>query len=394
MADFAISSENEIYVLQLELEGIQEYRERSKAKWNESDVPDSYAALMEYEVEIKSALICLEDARIAHSIAQAIYSDATIIGQIEDEEHQFQQDRNYALQLESHGEISEVQTCAKRIESNNFGDEIEAALSISPEEIEHDSMKLSSSGLAMNDSWRNLNLDIACSSVQYALHQQKVLHKLFLRRYECIACTEIISPGEIISVNCTKRHVFCITCLKKTFLLSISDEMSFPPKCCGSSISFALIKNHLTENEQRNFLDAQVEYSTINRVYCSRTECGRFIVRKDLTKDQALCSECNHETCIHCKGSSHLGECPDDKALKGLISLANQNKWIRCYQCWAIIERLQGCYHMTCRCGAQFCYQCGSKWKSCSCSDYEQNENGQPPLLQHINTGRRRYHQQ
>ncbi|RKF53719.1 putative ibr finger domain-containing protein [Golovinomyces cichoracearum] len=329
MADLPIPGKDEIYVLQLELEEIQEYHERSKGKWNENNAPDSHVALVEYEFELKSALMCLEDARIAHSIAQAIYSDAPMIRQIENEEYQSQQDRNYALQIELHGEIPEIQTSAKKIENNNFGDEIEAALSLSPEEIAHDSMKPSSSGLAMNDSLKHFNLDIAYSTVQYALHQQELLHKLFLRRYVCVACTEIISPGGIISVNC------------------INNETIFPPKCCGISISFALIKSHLTENEERRFLDAQLEYSSVNRIYCSRTDCGRFIVRKDLAKDRARCGVCNHETCIHCKGPSHLGECPDDKALKSLISLASQNKWIRCYQCWAMIERLQGCYHMT-----------------------------------------------
>lgn len=29
---------------------------------------------------------------------------------------------------------------------------------------------------------------------------------------------------------------------------------------------------------------------------------------------------------------------------------------------------------MTCKCGAQFCYYCGTKWRSCECSDFEQPE--------------------
>lgn len=29
-----------------------------------------------------------------------------------------------------------------------------------------------------------------------------------------------------------------------------------------------------------------------------------------------------------------------------------------------VVERNQGCPHMTCKCGAQFCYNCGGKWGS------------------------------
>jgi hypothetical protein len=39
---------------------------------------------------------------------------------------------------------------------------------------------------------------------------------------------------------------------------------------------------------------------------------------------------------------------------------------IQCSQlgskCYKWIQKNQGCDHMTCRCGNQFCYQCGGKW--------------------------------
>lgn len=36
-----------------------------------------------------------------------------------------------------------------------------------------------------------------------------------------------------------------------------------------------------------------------------------------------------------------------------------------------MIELATGCYHMTCRCGYEFCYTCGAEWKNkkatCTC---------------------------
>ena len=34
----------------------------------------------------------------------------------------------------------------------------------------------------------------------------------------------------------------------------------------------------------------------------------------------------------------------------------------RCNRCKFIVEKSQGCDHMTCRCGYEFCYICGGKY--------------------------------
>lgn len=46
-------------------------------------------------------------------------------------------------------------------------------------------------------------------------------------------------------------------------------------------------------------------------------------------------------------------------------------------KCNHMIELAEGCYHMTCRCGYQFCYNCGSEWVDkkpiCSCPLWDED---------------------
>jgi hypothetical protein len=37
-----------------------------------------------------------------------------------------------------------------------------------------------------------------------------------------------------------------------------------------------------------------------------------------------------------------------------------------------VVELAQGCYHMTCRCRAEFCYLCSKPWKNCPCPQWDE----------------------
>ena len=55
---------------------------------------------------------------------------------------------------------------------------------------------------------------------------------------------------------------------------------------------------------------------------------------------------------------SHEGKCQSYEE----ILLKDKFKYKRCYGCKRIVQRNQGCPHMRCKCGTQFCYYCGGPW--------------------------------
>lgn len=66
--------------------------------------------------------------------------------------------------------------------------------------------------------------------------------------------------------------------------------------------------------------------------------------------------------------------CPEDKDLELTIRVGKAKGWKECSGCGNMVERLLGCRHMTCRCGAEWCYACGARWKTCSCENAVEEE--------------------
>ena len=111
-----------------------------------------------------------------------------------------------------------------------------------------------------------------------------------------------------------------------------------------------------------------LERATPNPVHCGDQACGAFIppVMAD-GPDEYLCLSCGQSTCRHCRGLFHPGmECRADVDTQNARRLAAKRGWKECPQCKNMVEKREGCMHMTCRCGTQFCYRCGRLYSICS----------------------------
>lgn len=71
-----------------------------------------------------------------------------------------------------------------------------------------------------------------------------------------------------------------------------------------------------------------------------------------------VCGTCKREFCPKCFLDKHEGGCDQQE----IDFLQNNLHFRQCENCKFIVERTEGCNHMTCRCGYQFCYICGKKW--------------------------------
>ncbi|PIL27662.1 hypothetical protein GSI_10814 [Ganoderma sinense ZZ0214-1] len=183
---------------------------------------------------------------------------------------------------------------------------------------------------------------------------------------------------DAILVPCGHQyHIDCLLSLVETSLQTIS---SFPPRCCRQNIPQDIFDRYLTPTQRTAFASRQAEHDTPKRVYCSNPRCSHFLGPRDkgIPVRILICpsADCGTRTCARCKAHvdpglpAHKHECSHDPGHRATLRLGSQLGWVRCPACEELIERHGGCAHMTCVCGAQFCYRCRAVWRTCHCVDW------------------------
>ncbi|KAI9832731.1 MAG: hypothetical protein M1826_001290 [Phylliscum demangeonii] len=200
-----------------------------------------------------------------------------------------------------------------------------------------------------------------------------------VKRVTCLTClSDDIAASKAARLPC--GHIMCNACLKRIFVLSVSDPQHMPPRCCTRdhiplkhvdrlfSVKFKMLWNRKYQ-----------EFTTKNRIYCPSRGCGEWIKPSNIYADPAagpgrksgFCSRCKTKVCCLCNGKWHgRRDCPKDEETQAFVEIAKREGWQRCHNCSAMIELKEG------RCNAEFCMICGAKWKTCNCPwfNYEQVE--------------------
>ena len=188
--------------------------------------------------------------------------------------------------------------------------------------------------------------------------------------HDCVVCKDPIHGAEI---RAPCGHFYDIACVTSLFQAATRDETLFPPRCCMQNIPFSWIQPHLSQALITTFQQKKVEFSTLQRVYCSSPTCSRFLgpVLENVGNAYTCpAPKCGRRTCAKCRGKhtfSWMHVCRPDAGTNRVLKLGRVEGWVRCPGCSQMIERRLGCNHMTCRCRTQFCYVCGARWKTCQC---------------------------
>ncbi|KAG0581617.1 hypothetical protein KC19_4G266200 [Ceratodon purpureus] len=230
----------------------------------------------------------------------------------------------------------------------------------------------------------------------------------------CLICLDDKTSSEMATLK-KCRHKFCVACMQKHAEVQVQVNQ-VPVRCPQAACSEVLeypdeCKKHLTQEifsiVTKRFIEAKVLEG--DRVYCPYANCSTLMDKSGLNipeqgnsstaassslYQKVECVACLRSFCLDCRVPWHWNRfCqeyqnlpPDqrDAEESNLYKLAKNQEWQRCKKCRRIIELAEGCYHMTCRCGYEFCYTCGTEWKhkrqQCQCNLWDERNIVPTPL--------------
>ncbi|KAI0039864.1 hypothetical protein FA95DRAFT_1566881 [Auriscalpium vulgare] len=202
--------------------------------------------------------------------------------------------------------------------------------------------------------------------VQELVHRVRDRHSAERSQDHCPVCFE--EPTTPTTLYC--GHTYCKACFSG-YLLSAVDNRSFPLKCLGDGVTCAecipmlIARNVLAPAAFQSVAQAAFQVYVDARPeefhFCPTTDCPQ--VYRAGPRDTALaCPSCLTRLCPHCHVEYHEGIACADRT-HGDDELFAQ--WVgthdvkKCPGCQALIERAEGCNHMTCaRCKTHTCWEC------------------------------------
>ncbi|KAH7010532.1 hypothetical protein EDB80DRAFT_839914 [Ilyonectria destructans] len=318
-------------IIELQLQDIESLAVSAKGKHRDGEQPDTIVATDAYKKELELLQQTTHDAMLCRSIADAVRQDGDAITVFELNEQQAREDRLTAQRVHAGGSFNNT---PGRSRSNS----LQSSLS-------HVDNELFEKMLALSVR------DEPGESSQWAASRKQELR-------QCDICTEERTAHLITKLPCD--HKYCKDCVVQLYTDALTDESLFPPRCCRQPIPIDLAKPLLPPRLVGRFKAKEQELNTPNRTYCHRPACSTFIPIQFIVADKGT-------------STAHQGDCPNGETTQQLLELAQQQGWRQCYSCHRLVELNLGCNHITCLCRAQFCYECGRKWKACRCEHFRED---------------------
>ena len=171
---------------------------------------------------------------------------------------------------------------------------------------------------------------------------------------------------------------------------------NIPIKCpnCKKEVHPNFIYDSLRNSKNKKLVKKYEKFSMNNYLMnhkdsysCCPTPGCEYMFCFEGGENHFICPLCNNEYCLFCKNEWHKGmTCQEYKDSKDENKLdekfkefAQGQNYKICPKCKFWVEKTEGCNHMKCRCGADFCYKCGKFTRKplndCPCWGNEEDDN-------------------
>ncbi|KAK0411827.1 hypothetical protein QR680_005864 [Steinernema hermaphroditum] len=184
---------------------------------------------------------------------------------------------------------------------------------------------------------------------------------------ECGICLE--EGFQMALASC--GHFSCVDCWTNYAARSIHDNR-VPLRCpggkCSEVVPIAVMRSFIRQEMVRRYekLLANRRLLQDDFLFCHR--CDKFVFAKKSSARILIC-ECGAAVCRGCREEAHEPlSCENMRKYEDMLkrngqSFHNSSKahvanGVKCPKCSGLIDRTEGCNHMTCFCGFEFCYAC------------------------------------
>ncbi|CAI2368115.1 unnamed protein product [Moneuplotes crassus] len=197
---------------------------------------------------------------------------------------------------------------------------------------------------------------------------------------DCPICYDSIEIKDLVLTEC--GHMYHAECFEM-YIRSKVEVKAFPINCpslgCMKKLPESDIREvcdeKLYQKYERFEFEHFVEQNPDLYHFCPTPDC-QYVFECDITTGPYKhdCKMCSETYCLKCKEKWHQGlTCEELKEIKesspedyDVIKVIRGSLFQRCTKCRFWVEKSEGCNHITCRCGYEFCYICGEKYQTCS----------------------------
>ncbi|KAI1385689.1 uncharacterized protein F4822DRAFT_351369 [Hypoxylon trugodes] len=200
-------------------------------------------------------------------------------------------------------------------------------------------------------------------------------------KQDCSFC--YIEAEDPIETHCS--HVYCLDCFENYCVSAIAQNETTRLECigesgiCGEALRLSEIQEHLPSAAFEELLEqslaSYIRTHPQSFKQCPSVDCG-YIYRTGPTPRMHTCPNCLTPVCIACHAQHGEMTCAEYKDVSsGGYEALNRYKKEQnikdCPKCSTPLDKIAGCNHMVCHCGAHICWACLETFKvSDDCYDH------------------------
>ena len=151
-------------------------------------------------------------------------------------------------------------------------------------------------------------------------------------------------------------HKYCSSCITNWVSSQLNDGKYNVPCMHPNCHKIIQPSNVLSHTVSQKLNDRMFKYAVLSmsdHIRCK--DCNQTIGFG--SNKWFACIPCYHQ-CSNCQQNNELNKQNED------LSRLFKKKCRKCPWCKIWIDKYEGCDYMMCRCGGNFCWKCGRKWRS------------------------------